>query len=147
MYRVQKKRRINGWLVLLLFAGAFAVGLGLGYGAIKLNLWNPKPQTELIEDARAPSQEASEPPEPGIAASTSTLAPDPSTTSRELYFVGVQNGSVCAFTVDEKGEKRFSHKMAIDLDSLRSEDQKLLTEGVYLHSKQELLEFTEDFSS
>ncbi|MGN1059507.1 MAG: BofC C-terminal domain-containing protein [Clostridia bacterium] len=147
MYRVQKKKR-GGLFFLVLFLCAFAVGLGIGYGGIKMNLW--RQEAEAVPDSvpsvpsAAPGAETAA---PGRPASLSVVVPEETAPPQPQYFVISKDGAVCVFTLDEKGEQRFSHKLSIELEALRKSDQKLFEEGIYLYSKQELLELTEDFAS
>ncbi|MBE7021819.1 MAG: hypothetical protein E7414_01205 [Ruminococcaceae bacterium] len=147
MYQVQKKKR--RWpLFILLFLCAFAVGMGIGYGGIKMNrersLNNEPPRPAQTSSAQPG---ATEPPELAAALTTVLPAETPVPLVSEHYFVKEEAGEVCVFSVDEIGEKRFSHKLPIALKDLREEDRRLFREGIYLDSKQALLELTEDFSS
>jgi len=146
MYRVQKKRR--GFLFfIVLFLSAFAIGLGIGYGVIKMNT------QRLVQVPKQPptiqrQSTATETRQPDVAVALTTTVPVTSPTpGHQSYFVAETAGDVCVFTVDETGEKRFSHKLPIILNDLRPEDKKLFAEGFYLENKQALLELTEDFSS
>lgn len=148
MYRVQKRKR-GGRFFLLLFLCAFSVGLGIGYGGIKMRLQRAEePLPQNTADARptlsaAPSAE----PEAERAASLPITVSEDEPTEAEHFFVMTQQGSVCVFRVEPSGDKRFSHKLAIEPDSLPAADKKMLEEGVFLDSKADLLAFCEDFSS
>lgn len=147
MYRVQKKRR-GGLFFSLLFLCAFVIGLGIGYGGIKMNLWkNGADAMPGRTQTEPPLYADRETPEPNRAASLSTVVPAETEPPRQMYFVAAQDGVVCVFTIDENGDKRFSHKIPIELGALRQEDQNLFKEGIYLYSKQEMLELMEDFGS
>ena len=81
-------------------------------------------------------------------ASVNLVVNEPETKKgRPQYFVINQKDGVCVFSLDENGQRKFSHKLAIELDALPEVDQKLFNDGITLYSKQELLELTEDFSS
>ncbi len=145
MYRVQRKKR--GWLFYtLLFLAAFAIGLGIGYGVIRMQAAR---QEEFFMSIEA--QNSAQPPkredEPNLAAAITTMVPKPTEEPQTGYFVTEKDGEICVFLVEADGSKRFSHKLPIVLKDLRAEDQKLFREGIYLESKRELLELTEDFSS
>ncbi len=146
MYRVQKKRK--GFLFFIaLFLCAFAIGLGIGYGVIKMNTQRivQVPEEEPMTQRQLTTDETS-PPDVAVALTTTVPAAEP-TPGLQSYFVAETAGDVCVFTVDENGEKRFSHKLPIILNDLRPEDKRLFEEGFYLENKQALLEMTEDFSS
>lgn len=150
MYRVEKKKRHSGILIFLLFAFAFAIGLGIGYGGIKLGLWGSEEnkESESVIPQKMTSREPEERPVPNQPASaTTTLPQDMKKTQEGMFYVAAEDGVVCVFTLEEDGTRRFSHTLSIPLEALRPEDQKLLKEGIHLHSRQALLEFTEDFCS
>ncbi|MBE7036945.1 MAG: hypothetical protein E7403_06605 [Ruminococcaceae bacterium] len=143
MYRIQKKKKGIGFY-LILFLSAFVVGLGIGYGTIKMNTGrkeNNLNPPEIISPSATAQPPDNQPASLNIILPTE--APDP----KPQYFVIAQEDTVAVFTFDEEGDKRFSYKLAIDVDALPPVDQKLFSEGIYLYSKQELLELTEDFSS
>lgn len=145
MYRVQRKRR--SWIFYtLLFLAAFAIGLGIGYGVIRLQAAR---QEEFFNSIKA--QQTAKPPqredEPNLAAAVTTTVPQATETPQTGYFVMEKEGDICVFLLEADGSKRFSHKLPIVVKDLRPEDQKLFQEGIFLESKRELLELTEDFSS
>lgn len=142
MYRVQKKKRRGFLFYLILFVSAFSVGLGIGYATIRINneklKHELKQQEELFPSATPPANQP---------ASLNITLPEETPEPKPMYFVVAQNNEVAVFTFDEQGDKRFSYKLAIDLEALPLIDQKLFEEGIPLYSKQELFELTEDFSS
>lgn len=144
MYRIQKKKKKGFLFYLVLFISAFAVGLGIGYATIKIDAEKQKAELKQQEEIlpAAPTSAPADKP-----ASLNLIVPEETPEPEPMYFVVAQNDSVAVFTFDEQGDKRFSYKLAIDLDDLPLIDQKLFSEGIYLYSKQELFELTEDFSS
>ncbi len=143
MYRVQKKRR--GFLyIILLFCFAFLIGAGLGYGGVKMGLF--RTQTEAVLEDENPARTREEKEEENKAASLNVVLPQEEE-NPERYFVKEVEGDVCVFRLDEHDEKIFSHKLSVELNSLKEADRALFRAGIEIHSKQELLEFTEDFSS
>ena len=142
MYRIQKKKRRGFLFYLILFVSAFSVGLGIGYATIRMNANNLQSeltqQEELFPSATPPANQP---------ASLNVTLPEETPDPKPMYFVTAQNGAVAVFTFDEQGDMRFSYKLAIDIESLPLIDQKLIEDGIYLYSKQELFELTEDFSS
>lgn len=145
MYRIQRKRR--GFLFyVLIFLGAFAVGLGAGYGSIKVQQSRRSEELNMQEEAVMPyaaSDSAADDRPASVVLELSEPTPPP----QARYFVAESDGTVCVFTLDSEGVQRFSHKLSIVLEALPAVDQKLFEEGIYLYSEQELLELTEDFSS
>lgn len=140
MYQVQRKRK--GFVFFtLIFLGAFAVGLGIGYATIKLHTEPRQPQPAEQIEATPTAVPTLRP------ASVNMLVPEETKAQTAQYFVAEQNGTVSVFTLDENGNKKFSHHLPIQVEALREADRKLFKEGIFLYSKQELLELTEDFSS
>ncbi|MBE7010112.1 MAG: hypothetical protein E7418_01315 [Ruminococcaceae bacterium] len=143
MYRVQRKKS-RWFLYSLLFLGAFAVGLGIGFGVIKMQTAR---QTEIIQSIEQESYPLQEEIIEDVPAAVTTLVPLPTQPPQTEYFVAEQAGDICVFTVEADGEKRFSYKLPIAVKDLRPEDYRMFCEGIFVKSKQELLELTEDFSS
>ncbi len=144
MYRVQRRKKGILFYVVL-FVCAFSVGLGIGYGVIKSKKEKEEPFLKQ-ETLEVPPVASSTP--PNHPASLNLVLEEPEATQgRPQYFVINQKDGVCVFSLDENGKQKFSHKLAIELDSLPEVDQKLFNDGITLYSKQELLELTEDFSS
>lgn len=146
MYRVEKRRKDKG-LVLLLFLCAFAVGMGIGYGGIKLHLHraeqpSPTENETITRHAAEPTPKTL-----GQPASLPIVVAEDEPASSEHFYVAMQQGDVCVFIVEPNGEKRFSHKLAIELDALPQADRAMLADGIYLDSKEDLLAFCEDFAS
>jgi len=145
MYRVQRKRK--GWLFYtLLFLAAFAIGLGIGYGVIRMQAARQEEFFKSLEAQNAMQPQKRED-EPNLAAAVTTVVPKATEAPQTGYFVTEKDGDICVFVVETDGSKRFSHKLPIVVKDLREEDQKLFREGIFLESKRELLELTEDFSS
>ncbi len=145
MYEVKRKRKKGFVVALFVFLCAFSVGLGIGYGGVKLGYFGKKQEVPRVVPSAVPS------PIPDRQASANLAeeaeaSPSPSP-KPQGYFVRVEGNRVCAFTVDEDGEKKFSHNLPIELGALREQDQQMLLEGIMLSSKEELLSLVEDFSS
>ncbi len=142
MYRVQKKRKGLVFYVIL-FLCAFSVGLGIGYASIRKKAeQNPSETLENIANqSSVPMAEPEKKP-----ASLTVVAEDP-TPQTAQYFVISQDNNVCVFTLDEEKQQHFSHTLNIELEALPAVDRELFAKGIYLYSKQELLELTEDFAS
>lgn len=154
MYRVQRRSRGGLWLVLLLVL-AFAVGIGIGYVSIRADRQKEQtPQVLTAQDEPIASQNTPEPNRPAsalIEVPTQAPSASPEATPQAeddlRYFVAEEGGVVCVFTVDAEGTRRFSHKLSIELDALKEADRALFREGLFVESKQALLELIEDFSS
>ncbi len=146
MYEVKRKRKRGFAYFLILFLCAFSVGLGIGYGSIRLGymgnhqeepLEATEPEKTLEPDRQAAAQVAEEP----------SVAPSPSPAKMPGFLVREEAGRVCVFVLDEEDRPRFSHNLSIELDALREEDRKLFKEGIHISSKEELYALMEDFSS
>jgi len=148
MYQVQKRRR-SVWFYIFLFAGAFAIGLGIGYTAVRVSFKRQQAMPEqLVVQPQQTEAEASQ--TPGQPASVTVTVAEPETAeepAKQSYFVIEQSGRVCAFFIDKEGKRTFSHTLSIELDDLRAEDRKLFREGITVYSKEELSSLVEDFSS
>ena len=142
MYRVQKKRK-GILFYLLLFLCAFSVGLGIGYAVIQKKAADVKERR--MESIQSEVSSSAEPPEgrPALA----EMIVEEVTPITPGYFVVAQGESVCVFLIEANGNKRFSHKLGIELEALPPVDQQLFQEGIYLYSKEELMALTEDFTS
>ena len=146
MYQVQKKGK-SVWFYIFLFVCAFAVGLGIGYTAVRMNF--KQQQDEKPGTLTSPvHQKAEENPIPERAtAATLVTSEEILEPTKQTYFIVEQSGRVRVFLVDEEGKQKFSHNLSIELGSLRPEDQKLFREGITVYSKEELSSLVEDFSS
>lgn len=146
MYRVEKRKKGKGF-VLLLFLCVFAVGMGIGYGGIKLHLHRAEPPSPTENETITRHAAESTPEAAGQPASLPIVVAEDEPVAAEHFYVAMQQGDVCVFNVEPSGEKRFSHKLAIELDALPQADRAMLADGIYLDSKEDLLAFCEDFAS
>ncbi|MBE7049016.1 MAG: hypothetical protein E7393_06630 [Ruminococcaceae bacterium] len=147
MYRVQKKKRggVFFWVTLLCTA-AILTGVGFGGFHITDELKNIQGTPSAMPQTESAMQ-AGETISPNFPVSLPMVVSEEREESGLRYLVIEQSGDVCVFILDEEGERRFSHKLAIETEALREADQNLFKEGIVLQSKQELLELMEDFSS
>ncbi|MBR7164231.1 MAG: hypothetical protein IKD21_04605 [Clostridia bacterium] len=147
MYQIQKKRK-SGWVFFILFLCAFVVGLGLGFVGRYMNLRQQKSKSTPHQVSEQIQTEGENTDIPDRTASVNIIAEaEPTPTVQQPYYVVAQSDKVCVFFMDENGNWRFSHNLAIELDALREEDKQLFYEGITLSSKQELSSLVEDFSS
>ncbi len=145
MYEVKRKRKKGFVTALLVFLCAFSVGLGIGYGGVKMGILKgrePQPEPQKTVQTPIPDRQASA----GLAEEAEQTQ-SPTASPKPGFFIRVEGDKVCVFTLDEEGKKRFSYNLPIELGDLREEDQKLFLEGITIGSKEELLSFIEDFSS
>ncbi len=146
MYRVQRKRRGGGW-VLLLFVAALCVGIGIGYGAMVSDIGQKEEKEpakmSTADERKTPERETS----PEDLPTQAKLGDAPVKKEIVSYLVAEEGGDVCVFTIDESGIRRFSHKIPVELSALKEADRKLFQTGIQVSTEADLLSLMEDFSS
>ncbi len=153
MYQPQRKRKKGALWFITMLAVAVAVGLGIGYAGAKLNILPEKieavPKNSIKDDRALPEETDTTPTkEPLAPVSLSTTVPfEPETPPKSGYLVKTTDGKVCVFTVDDKGNTKYSQTLEVYLGRLPESDRKRLKEGIYIATRTELAELMEDYSS
>ncbi len=66
---------------------------------------------------------------------------------KEDYLVISENGMVNLYVIGDDGSKTFDQILEIDKNALTPNDQKLLSQGIILDTKEDLLSLIEDYTS
>lgn len=153
MYQPQRRKKKGVFWFFAMLLVAVAVGLGIGYAGAKLSILPGKieaaPKNTIKKEQTLPektdnsvTEEVSKP------VSLSTTVPiEPETPPKSGYLVKITDGKVCVFTVDDKGNTKYSQTLEVYLGRLPESDQKKLKEGIYIKTRTELAELMEDYSS
>ncbi len=67
--------------------------------------------------------------------------------TKDDYLVIAQNGLVNLYVINSDGNKTFEKILEIDKNALTPNDQKLLTQGIILDTREDLLSLLEDYTS
>ena len=153
MYQPQRRRKKGVfWFFAMLFV-AVSVGLGIGYAGAKMSIFPGKieavPKNTTKNEQELPDKTDETITEEITApVSLSTTVPfEPETPPKSGYLVKITDGKVCVFTVDNKGNTKYSQTLEVYLGRLPESDQKRLKEGIYIKTRTELAELMEDYSS
>lgn len=153
MYQATKKKR-HGKLLFLCVCSVIAIGFGVGTAAVKMDLFphhiSSEPQkTPLAVFSPEPVEKDAEENQ-SVSGSADLTEEEPKTPRmppKEGYLVQVSDGKVCVFKIAADGSTKFSHNIAVALNDLPAADREKLTNGIYVRTKTELAELTEDYSS
>lgn len=154
MYQIPKKKRHGKLWLFLCVCSVIAIGFGVGMAAVKMNPFPNHISTEPKKTppgvfSPTPSETSEE--ENQLVSGTAELTEEETKTPRmppkEGYLVQVADGKVCVFKIAADGSTKFSHNIAVALNDLPDADREKLTKGIYVETKTELAELTEDYSS
>ena len=154
----KKKHKFLKISLILIFSAAF--GMVLGYASVRYenfpffnhSLSSPAPKSENIP-VEIPD------PEPiftNITENNTIINDEESTEStsdnnkaeeKSGFVVMAEGSKVFLYKISPDGEKNIEQTLPINLNALRNEDKKLLTEGISVKNKQELASILEDFGS
>lgn len=156
MYKSSYRKKRNKWWFAALFIFSVALGLGVGYAGAKLMTLPEKTEavpetinqsTENAASSLPPAQESSEPTKAVTAVSTPFDDNLPKMPAKEGFLVKTTDGKVCVFKIYADGTTTYSQTLPVELDDLPEADQNKLAAGIYLETRTELAELTEDYSS
>ncbi len=156
MYKSPYRKKRSKWWLAFIFILSVALGMGVGYAGAKL-ITLPDKIEALPKDSKNISESFSSP-EPTLSATSepsktvtalSTPFEDnlPKMPPKEGFLVKTTDGKVCVFKIYADGTTAYSQTLPVDLNDLPEADQKKLSEGIYLQTRTELAELTEDYSS
>ena len=156
MYKSPYRKRRSKWWLALIFIMSLALGLGVGYAGAKLMTLpdkieaapqNDKNFTENYLSPEPAPPATSEPSKAVTAISTPFDDEPPKMPAKEGFLVKTTDGKVCVYKIYADGRTTYSQTLPVDLDDLPEADRNKLSGGIYLETRTELAELTEDYSS
>lgn len=100
-----------------------------------------------FQDNTQPSEDKPFPNLPVAISGTYSSDTDFSETDTNDYLMISEGELVNLYTINKDGDKIFEKVLDIDISSLKEEDKDLLTSGILVDSKDDILSLIEDFSS
>ncbi len=156
MYKSSYRKKRSKWWLAFIFIMSLALGLGVGYAGAKLLALPDKieatPQNNKIDSEsylspEPPPAATSEPSKAVTAISTPFDDELPRMPAKEGFLVKTTDGKVCVYKIYADGTTAYSQTLPVDLDDLPEADRNKLSGGIYLETRTELAELTEDYSS
>ncbi|MBR5157420.1 MAG: hypothetical protein IKW59_06610 [Clostridia bacterium] len=153
MYKSPYRKKRSKWWLAFIFILSVALGLGVGYAGAKLLSLPDKieaiPQNDA-ENYLSPEPTPSKTAEPSKAVTALSTPFDdeaPKMPAKEGFLVKTTDGKVCVYKIYADGRTTYSQTLPVDLDDLPEADRKKLSGGIYLETRTQLAELTEDYSS
>ena len=156
MYKSPYRKKRSKWWLTFIFVFSVALGVGVGYIGAKLITLpdkieatdeNDKQISENFSSFEPSDAETSESSKTVTVLSTPFEDNLPAMPPKEGFLVKTTDGKVCVFKIYADGTTAYSQTLPVDLNDLPEADQNKLSEGIYLQTRTELAELTEDYSS
>ncbi|MBQ4515528.1 MAG: hypothetical protein II978_01930 [Clostridia bacterium] len=156
MYKTTYRKKRSKWWLAFIFIISLALGLGVGYAGAKLmalpdkieaSPQNSKSNSDSYLSPEPTPSATSEPLKAAAAISTPFNDELPKMPAKEGFLVKTTDGKVCVYKIYADGTTTYSQTLPVDLDDLPEADRKKLLNGIYLETRTELAELTEDYSS
>ena len=153
MFYPKKKHKILKLSLILIFSAA--IGMFLGYASVRyenipflsgINSSSEPEKAEIPVEIPAPEPIYTNLTENNTIErdSTATAVPDD---DKPGFTVKSDGSKVYLYKVLASGETKVEQTLPINLNALKNEDKKLLSEGINIKNKQELASILEDFGS